>query len=179
MDFKSKAELLYEDVKDFQETVEAIMNAEDATPSDIADALDFQKDDLKEKMAQCYKTRENYAHAATVIKAEVDILSERIKMLKARGEAFTERATVIDEVIKTAMTTLGENTVFTPTVTFELKASTPKVIIDDEEAVPNSLRSEPKQPAPSKTLIKKYLEDNPDCEFAHLEKSMDLKYKTT
>lgn len=177
MDYMSKADMLYQDVENYQNNIESIMQEEDASPSDIAAALDFQKDSLKDEIVKCYKTRSNYQYAADAIKAELDVLNSRVKALKDRAADFELKAQTIDEVIKVAMTTMGECSIFTPMVTIEMKVSPQKVEIDDEDAVPDEFRVEAKRPAPSKTLLKPYLEAHPECEFAHLEKSMDIKYK--
>lgn len=167
----------YEDVKLYQQNIEEILSQEGATPSDVVDAMDFQKDSLKENIEKCYKTRENYAHAADVIKAEMDVLNAKMKLLKERAAGFKAKADTLDEIIKVAMNAMGEDSIFLPTVTIEMKTSTPKVEIDDEDAVPDELRNKPKRPEPSKTLLKPYLQEHPECDFAHLESVLELKYK--
>lgn len=176
-EYKSKADLLYEDVQLYQQNIEQIMSAEDAVPADIVEALGFQKDNLKENIEKCYKTRENYVYCADVIKGEVAALDARIKLLKERAAGFNKKAATIDEAIKVAMMAMEENSVFLPMVTINMKASAFKVEIDDEDAVPDELRNEPERPNPSKTLLKKYLQEHPECDFAHLEKQVELQYK--
>lgn len=175
-EYKSKADVLYEDVVAYQENIEAIMSQDGASPSDIAEAVGFQKENLKDEIMKCYKTRQNYAFAAESLEAEYDILIEKAKTVKERMAGFKAKAATLDEVIKTAMIALGEERIFMPLVTIEIKASAPKVEIDDEDAVPDEFRSEPKKPEPSKTLLKPYLLEHPECEFAHIEKTMDVKY---
>lgn len=177
MDFMSKADMLYQDVESYQIAIESAMAAEGATPSDIAAVMEFQKDNLKEGIEKCYKTRENYLNAAKKINAEIDILNQKIKELKGRAAGFEERATVLDNAVMTALQVMGEDRVFTPLVTVEVKASAERVVIDDDDLVPDELRNPPKPGTPSKTLIKKYLANNPDCEFAHIEREPEIKYK--
>lgn len=175
MDYTSKADLLYQEVEAYQNAIEAVMAAPNASPSDVATMIEFQKDNLKDEVIKCYKTRSNYAYAADVIKGEIDVLNARVKELKARAEKFEQKAAIIDEVIKGAMRAMDEDRIFTPVVTIETKSSL-VVEIDDEEAVPDELRNPPKPGTPSKKLLKSYLTDNPDCDFAHMEQSYDIKY---
>lgn len=176
-DFKSKADVLYEDVVNYQENIESIMSMEGAKPSDIVEAIGFQKDTLKDEIIKCYKTRENYMTMAEAANEEAKIIAERAKAIKARASEFEQKALVIDEVIKAAMMAMNEERIFSPLVTIEVKPGNQVVEIDDPDAVPDELRNKPKVPEPSKTLLKAYLQEHPDCTFAHFERPIDVKYK--
>ena len=177
-----EAELLYKETETYQKAVESILSQKEKTKEKgdlaaIAAALNFQKESLEESIARAWKVRENYAFLASSTKDHIKTLEDRIKELKARAGEFEQKAGEIDEVIKTGMQSMKESKLVLPEVTIEVKASAQKVVIDDEDRVPDELRNPAKKPEPSKTALKSYLLENPDCEFAHLERTVELKYK--
>lgn len=177
-----EAELLYKETETYQKAVESILSQKEKTNNKnslaaIAAALDFQKESLEESIARAWKVRENYAFSASSVKDHIKTLEDRIKELKARAAEFEQKAAEIDEVIKTGMQSMKESKLELPEITIEVKASVQKVVIDDEDSVPDELRNPVKTPEPSKTALKAYLLENPDCEFAHLERTVELKYK--
>lgn len=168
-------DILYEEAAGLQQIIENVMSAENASASDIAAALDFSSENLKERMLEGYKIRENYSYQADIIKGEIDLLNTRMKALKEREGQLRKKVDAIDESIKIGMQKMRLTDLSLPTVEISVRG-TEDVVVDDEESVPEELRNKAKPGTPSKTKLKKYLVDNPDCDFAHMEKKTEIEY---
>lgn len=166
---------IYEIAKDFEAQVEEA-TAGGADAEEIAAVFNFCSENLKEQMLKGYHVRENYAYQADVIDGEAKALEERLKALKERSKKYRARADAIDNALALGMAKLGETSIHYPEVDLSVELKE-KIEIDDPEAVPDELRNTPKIPEPSKTKIKKYLQEHPECDFAHMEKVLEIKFK--
>lgn len=158
---------LFELTDNYLRLLEAIADPEFSW-DDVADTAEMIQDEFDEKAEGYGKVIAQLQAEAAGLKAEEQRLAER----RRRAEEGAERlkAKLLD-----AMLTTGQNKVKTPLFTFSTRKSA-SVVVDDLESVPFEMLKF-KDPEPDKTAIKKYLAENPDCAWAHMDEKQNLQIK--
>lgn len=101
--------------------------------------------------------------------ADVDMISKEIQRLQRKKKAIEENDGHLKESMIMSLKAIGKPKYETRLRTYHVKDCAPKLVVDDQEAVPKEYRI--KQPDKvDTTKLKKYLKEygDEDCEYAHL-----------
>lgn len=107
--------------------------------------------------------------------ADAEMISKEIKRLQKLKKAIEENDASLKEAIIMSIRALGKTKYETRIRTFLVKDCAPKLVVDDQDAVPTEYLV--KQPDKiNNAKLKKYLTEHgdEDCEFAHLESVQSL-----
>lgn len=118
---------------------------------------------------------DGYATIHERMVADADMISKEIKRLQKVKKSIEENDNSLKEAMIMSIRALGKSKYETKLRTFLVKDCAPKLIVDDQEAVPSEYLI--KQPDKiNNAKLKKYLTEygDEDCEFAHLEPVQSL-----
>lgn len=118
---------------------------------------------------------DGYATMHERMLADADMVAKEIKRLQKLKKGIEESDARLRESIIVSLRAIGKPKYETKFRTFLVKDCAPKLIVDDQDAVPD----EYKVPQPAKvntTKLKKYLSEHgdDDCAYAHLEPVQSL-----
>lgn len=119
-----------------------------------------------------------YATIRDLMLSDADMISKEINRLQKIKKAIEESEDSLKESIIMSIRALGKAKYETKLRTFLVKDCAPKLIVDDQEAVPAEYLV--KQPDKiNNAKLKKYLTEHgdEDCEYAHLESVQSLAIK--
>ena len=119
-----------------------------------------------------------YATIRDRMLSDADMISKEINRLQKIKKAIEESEDSLKESIIMSIRALGKAKYETKLRTFLVKDCAPKLIVDDQEAVPAEYLV--KQPDKiNNAKLKKYLTEHgdEDCEYAHLESVQSLAIK--
>lgn len=140
----------------------------------LNDTLEMVSQDFEQKADSYGMVIRNLEADAAEIKAQEDILLDEVKRLRSKRCGIEHSTDRMKAAIQRALELIGKKSLKTEKFTFSNRSSS-SVVIDAETVfdIPDDyLRY--KDPEPDKTAIKKYLDDHPDCEWAHMETKVSL-----
>ena len=140
----------------------------------LLDTLDMVQQDFEAKADGYGCVIRNMEADIAEIKAQEEILKEEVKRLAGRRNGIEKGVDRLKETLRKALEVTGKKNLKTDKFTFGTRKSSSVVITAENvfDLPDECLRY--KDPEPDKTAVKKYLEEHPDCEWAHIETKVAL-----
>lgn len=148
------------------------LNDSDLDEQTISDTLEGLSGELEVKAT-------NVAMFIKNLEAQALAIKEAEKQMAERRKAIEKKAEQINAYLKDNMQRTGITKIESPYFALTLKNNPPRVVIDDESAIPSIFMVEPLPPAPSpdKKLIGDKLKAGEDVPGCHLEQGQRLEIK--
>lgn len=162
---------LFEVAEEFREAAAKLRDS-DLDDQTIADTLEGMQYPVEVKMR-------NVAFVIENMEAEADAIATAMGALADRNIRLRHRILRLENYLLTNMQSCGISKIESPLLTIALRNNPPKVVIDDEKALPWEYMKQPPQPppAPEKTLIREALKAGKEVPGAHLEQTQRLNIK--
>lgn len=144
----------------------------DLDPKTFADTLESLGGDLEEKS-------KNTAFVARNLEAAADQIDAAVAEMGRRAATLRRNAERVREYLMSNMNYAGVKKLETPYFVISVRDNPPKVIVDDEQAIPREYFTDPPPPAPKldKKLIAQAIKDGHTVPGAHLERGQSLQIK--
>lgn len=138
----------------------------------IADTLEGLGGDLQQKAT-------NVAFVAKNLEATTDAIDKAIDEMKRRKQIILGRTERIREYLKNCMEVAQVTKIECPHFVLSIKKNPPKVVIDDESAIPSDFVRIPDPPPPEidKKAIASAIKAGADIPGAHMEVAIRLEIK--
>lgn len=152
------------------EYMEVLSMLEDPDVSEdvVQDTLESIEGDIHDKM-------DAYCYIIAQLSSQEDLLMAEVVRLTKRAKSLERNADRLKDNLYRAMKALGQKNVKTPKHTVYIRSTADSLVIDDMSAVPEECMKV--QKTVSRPAIRKYLQENGECDWAHLETSESLVIK--
>jgi hypothetical protein len=162
---------LYDISNEYAEAAEKLADM-DLPAEAVNDTLEGLRGDLDTKAKNVAMFCQNLETLANQIKEAETKMAHRRKVLE-------NRAASIKAYIKTCMESAGITKIECPYFKMAIRQNPPRVVIDNMEAIPESLMRtpEPPPPEPDKKAIGELLKNGSSVTWAHLESGTRLEIK--
>lgn len=138
---------------------------------------EMAKEDLLRLLLPDFKKKIlGYARVAKNLSAEEAELSAEIKRLQERKKGVTERIATINNSITECMLAVKKNNISDALFSIAVKELQPKIIIDDEGAIPEQFLV-PQDPKINKKELNKWAKTHDISAFGHYEPNFGLQVK--
>lgn len=117
-----------------------------------------------------------YARKSKNLSAEEAELAAEIKRLQERKKSVTEQITAINNSILECMLAVNKNNISDALFSITIKELQPKIIIDDEGAIPEQFLV-PQDPKINKKELNKWAKTHDISAFGHYEPNFGLQVK--
>ena len=159
---------MYELTTEFKEIL-AMAGDPDIDPQALNDTLEAIQGEIEVKADSTAVIINELTSEAAKLKAEESRLAERRK-------AFENHAARLKDGLYNAMKTVGRDKIKTTLFSFNIQKNPVKLVIDDENKVPQEYLIE-QAPKIDSAAIKELLKAGNACNYAHLEQSEGLRIK--
>lgn len=165
---------LYELTEEMQRLLMWLEEEDAEEDQALLDTLDMVQQDFEAKADGYGCVIRNMEADIAEIKAQEEILKEEVKRLAGRRNGIEKGVDRLKETLRKALEVTGKKNLKTDKFTFGTRKSSSVVITAENvfDLPDECLRY--KDPEPDKTAVKKYLEEHPDCEWAHIETKVAL-----
>lgn len=156
---------IYELSGEYVEILEMLEDG-DAEPEEVEERMKELNDSLDQKF-------DGYMRVYLQLDAEEEALEKEIKRLQAKKNHVSNGKERIKSTFQTVMLATGKNKINSELFSATIKDTAGKVIVDIQEDVPQEFWIQP-DPEINKSKLKAYIKQNPNCEFAHIEKGKTI-----
>jgi hypothetical protein len=157
---------LYEIAEQYQEALNDLTNL-DLPPDVVNDTLEALTGEISLKAW-------NVAAALLHMEGEVELIRQAEERMSRRRRALEIRAAGLREYLKIQMERINIREIRSPQFVIKVKQNPPKVILDDESAIPKSFKREETVVHIDKNGIKQALLSGQVVRGAHLEQETRL-----
>ena len=158
---------LYELSSDYRDALEALVDIEDEA---VQDTLEGLKGAVEKKSI-------NIAYYIGNLNATADSIDNAIKQMSTRKKAFQNKANRIKDWLKLNMESCKISEIIAPEFTLKIVNNPARVVLGEEELIPNEYKNEVHTIKIDKISIKNALNQNKDVPGAKLENSTRLQIK--
>lgn len=184
---------IFEHAEEVREVLELLLQPEIEVPKLLPDGSNAeeveeakrQKDLLEEAinttleavMGDFQDKAENYGWVLRELEGRQEALKKTKQDIDKKMKALSGRSDRMKETLKKALEMSGQKKLQTETFTYSTRTSK-SVVVDAEDVwtLPEELLRF-SDPEPDKMAIKAYLQENPDCKWAHMEERTSLVVK--
>ena len=136
----------------------------------LQDTLEGASGELEQKCS-------NVAMVIRNMEATADQIAQAIATMQARQKALTKRAEWVNEYLHRNMERCGISKIDSPWFSISIKKNPPKVVIEDEGAVPQKFFNEKVTYSIDKAAIKEAINNGEQVTGAHIEQGTRLEIK--
>ena len=147
-----------------------VLTDSDLPDEAIEDTLEGIKGELMDK-------GKNVAAFVRNIEADADAIDAAVKMMQARAKVIRNKATRIRSYLHVNLEASGITEISCPYFQIKVKKNPPKVLLTDEDAIPDEFKAEVITVKIDKTAIKKAIQADEDVPGACLEQGTRLEIK--
>lgn len=184
---------IFEHAEEVKEVLELLLQPEIEVPRLLPDASNAeeveeakrQKETLEEAinttleavMGDFQDKAEAYGWVLRELEGRQEAVKKAKQELERKQKALVNHADRLKDALKKALEMTGQKKLVAGTFTYSTRASK-SVVVDTENIwdLPEELLRF-SDPEPDKTAIKAYLQDNPECTWAHMEERTSLVVK--
>ncbi|MGX2040403.1 siphovirus Gp157 family protein [Methylocaldum sp. MU1018] len=157
---------LYEIAEQYQDALESLANP-DLPPDVVSDTLEALSGEISIKAW-------NVAAALLHMEGEAELIRQAEERMSRRRKALENRAAGLRQYLKVQMERTDIREIRSPQFIIKIKQNPPKVIVDDESAIPEIFKREESVVHVDKNGIKQALLSGQTVRGAHLEQETRL-----
>lgn len=159
---------LYELVGEFKQlqSLAEEMEVNDQIIADTLEGIDFE---IEEKA-------DAYAKIIRMLEGDVVTLKSEIDRLNGRKKVVENNVTNLKKSLESAMRVCDKPRFKTDLFSFNIAKNPDKLVVDDEESIPQEFKSEEVVVKIDNKVLKEFVKNN-KCDFAHLEQSESLRIR--